>query len=96
MAQAQVIELSQLALSRRINRLAEITTTMKELEKEAKALKENFRQLGEGSYASADHSVVVRSSERVSLDQDMVRSILSPTQIAHCSKISVVTTITAK
>ena len=91
-----VVTLSQGQTARRVNRLAALNREIKALQEEADALKAEFKAAGEGTYESAEHTVVVSTNERLSLDTGAVKAILTPTQIAACSKVTVVTTVSVK
>lgn len=71
---------------------AEIDALKKELEDAQAAIKATGREVVEGEFAI----VTVSLSERSTLDTKAVKELLTPAQIAACTKTTLVTTLRDK
>jgi hypothetical protein len=92
---ATVTSLSTLKQRNLIDRAVELKTLIDGAKDELTEILDQFKALGDNDYVGRDgHKIQVRSSERQSLDADLVKGMLTPSQIAAATKSSFV--ITAK
>jgi len=79
---------TNIALSRKINKLAALVEEQKALSAQIESLKAEFKDLGAGEYDSAEHAVIVAERERSTLDTREVQKLLTPAQIAAVTKVT--------
>lgn len=78
------------------DRYALVDAEIKALEKVKDALKAEIKATGCETIEGNTFDVVVGLSERSSLDQAKVKALLTPVQIADCTKVSTVETLRVK
>lgn len=84
---------STTTLRRRADELGALEATLVPLLARQAELKALIKAEGDGSYSGRDYTVTVSTTETTALDSRKVKALLTPAQIAGCSRTGTRTTI---